>query len=218
MNLSIHVHLCLHPDPGKSVWMATRDHKMWIAPLIRHLRLIFVALKVAFKFWKRCRLTELFKLQTTTIAQLNYWMIWALFYVCFSKLPQETDFPWDTMLTWDWVHPGLGSPAGWRQSEQGYLAQAGSLPVAFASLQYLSFKMNAADLGCLCLLKIPFLFPTTRVIPADTKEMNRETCHRAQKQRNVLSGQKFASISVSFCRWTKSLNFSISCQYLFLIL
>ncbi|KAF3841295.1 hypothetical protein F7725_007157 [Dissostichus mawsoni] len=46
--------------------------------------------------------------------------------------------------------------------EQGYLVQGGSLPVSFASLQYLSFRMNAAALGCLCLVKTPFLLPTTR--------------------------------------------------------
>lgn len=53
--------------------------------------------------------------------------------------------------------------------EHGYLIQGGSRPVSLASIQYRSFRMNAAALGCRCRVKTPFLFPTTRVNPADTK-------------------------------------------------
>lgn len=62
----------------------------------------------------------------------------------------------------------------YRHSEHGYLAQGGSLPVSFASLQYRSLRINAAALGCLCLVKTPFLFPYTRVIPADTSGINKK--------------------------------------------
>lgn len=62
----------------------------------------------------------------------------------------------------------------YRHSEHGYLVQGGSLPVSFASLQYRSLRINAAALGCLCLVKTPFLFPYTRVIPADTSGINRK--------------------------------------------
>lgn len=76
------------------------------------------------------------------------------------------------------------------QSEHGYLVQGGSVPVSFASLQYLSFRMNADALGCLCLVKTPFLFPITRVTPADTRGINKNlVIHRAQKQRSLLSQQ-----------------------------
>ena len=77
--------------------------------------------------------------------------------------------------------PGLGVPAV-GGCYQGYLTawhwwlegDSPSLPVSFASLQYLSFRMNAALLGCLCLVKTPFLFPTTRVNPADTRGINKK--------------------------------------------
>lgn len=59
-------------------------------------------------------------------------------------------------------------------SEHGYLVQGGSLPVSFASLQYRSLRINAAALGCLCLVKTPFLFPYTRVIPADTRGISKK--------------------------------------------
>lgn len=72
------------------------------------------------------------------------------------------------------------------QSEQGYLVQGGSLPVSLASLQYLSFRRYAAALGCLCLLKTPFLFPTTRVIPANNKMEQRDP-RQAQGARNKKS-------------------------------
>lgn len=62
----------------------------------------------------------------------------------------------------------------YRHSEHGYLVQGGSLPVSFASLQYRSLRINAAALGCLCLVKTPFLFPYTRVIPADTSGVNKK--------------------------------------------
>lgn len=59
-------------------------------------------------------------------------------------------------------------------SEHGYFIQGGNLPVSFASLQYRSLRINAAALGCLCLVKTPFLFPYTRVIPADTSGINKK--------------------------------------------
>lgn len=69
------------------------------------------------------------------------------------------------------------------------MVQGGSVPVSFASLQYLSLRMNAAALGCLCLVKIPFLFPTTRRTPADTRKINKDLSeYRMQKQRSLLSG------------------------------
>lgn len=40
-----------------------------------------------------------------------------------------------------------------------------------ASVQYRSFRRKAAALGCRCLVNTPFLFPTTRVTPADRAEM-----------------------------------------------
>lgn len=70
---------------------------------------------------------------------------------------------WSLSRGWALRVPTLGV----YRSEHGYLVQGGSLPVSLANLQYLSLRMNAAALGCLCLLKIPFLFPTTRVIPAE---------------------------------------------------
>lgn len=76
--------------------------------------------------------------------------------------------------------PGLGVPAG--GCYQGYLTAwhwwleggSPSLPVSFASLQYLSFRMNAALLGCLCLVKTPFLLPATQINPADTRGSNKK--------------------------------------------
>lgn len=78
----------------------------------------------------------------------------------------------------------LRVPAGGCHSGHGYLVQGGSLPVWFASLQYLSFRMNAAALGCLCLLKMPFLFPTTRVIPADTRRTNKNLVNTLPGESN----------------------------------
>lgn len=38
---------------------------------------------------------------------------------------------------------------------------------SFAIFQYLSLRTNAADLGCRWRVNIPFLFPKTRVVPAE---------------------------------------------------
>ncbi|TNN64995.1 hypothetical protein EYF80_024734 [Liparis tanakae] len=80
--------------------------------------------------------------------------------------------------TWDQARPGPGDPTGGCQNEQGYLVQGGSLPVSLASLQYLSFRMNAAALGCRSLVKTPFLFPTTRRTPADMRDQQEQRHNR----------------------------------------
>lgn len=113
-------------------------------------------------------------------------------------------------MEWDQVCAGLGAPTGGCHSEQGYLVQGGSMPVSFASLQYLSFRVNAAALGCLCLLKIPFLFPTTRVIPVDTSGINKNlVMHRSAKTEELCVRPLCRLIKVwrdSFCWSSKSQN------------
>ncbi len=82
------------------------------------------------------------------------------------------------------------------------------MPVSFASLQYLSFRMNAAALGCLCLVKIPFLFPTTRVMAVDTMHMQQGVKTQEAFVELVCRFNfiKLNSTSASCCKYLLSVN------------
>lgn len=148
-------------------------------------------------------------MQTTGIAELNGVSWW------FDTLKWSdrkcsicADWILPAFLHKVWCFHGIehvlteGPNTGGCQREQGYLVQGGSLPVSFASLQYLSFRTNAAALGCLCLLKTPFLFPTTRVIPADTRGSTRISSCTGRKnsgafpQANMQTDKKVWSNSI----------------------
>lgn len=157
--LEAHFHIrikyCVHVS-----WLLENLFIVLVVFFVNVIQTTVVALFSCVSLWfdQICRCWDVFK------RNVLKWSDWIFFF--FTSISPEV-----IVLSWDRACPGLGYPYIHHlcQRVQGYLVQGGSFPVWFASLQYLSFRMNAADLGCLCLVKTPFLLPTTRVIPADTR-------------------------------------------------